>query len=311
MATAKKAPAAAKRKSANTKISKTTAKKPKVRAATAKKATAQKVAGKKSQAAIAKKATVSPLTRLKSINLSAALTNLLFALLVIIFVSPASAELLLSHQARDAFANLDGVALGSASEVLVNVEYRYMLVAVLLVGAIGSLLIATKLRKTYEKGVSAGISGLRWIFMGISAALTLEFVSFIGGVQDIATLKLVAGLIVVTALLGWLSERENASSKSPKWLAFGSSIFTGYLAWLPLIGSLVGTGVYGGERFGWHVYVLAGVTLAGFIGFAVTQYSSIKKKSLLEYTIFENRYLRIDQLTKFLIVLVTIAALQK
>jgi hypothetical protein len=302
MATAKKAPA---KKTVKTTAKKTTAKK-----TTKKASTSSKVASTASVKP-SSKAPLTPLDKLRSVNISAALSAVLFSILTLIFVSSASAGLLLNFQARDAFANLDSVVLGSASEVLVNVEYRFVLVAALLVGGIGSLLLATRLRKTYEAGVKANVSGLRWIFMGLSAALTLEFVSFIGGVQDIATLKTIAALVLATVLFGWISDRENAVNKGQKWLAYIAALFTGFAAWLPLVGSLIGTSVYGGERFGWHVYALAFVTLAGFIGFALNQLGSIKKKAQLEYTVFEQRYLRLDQITKFLIVLITVAALQK
>lgn len=305
MATAKKAPA---KKPAKKTTKKVAAKAPVKKAVVTKKEVTKVTTTKTTRAA---RAPLTPMERLRSINLSAAFTAVVFSILTVIFVAPASAELLLGVQARDAFANLDSVVLGSASEVLVSVEYRYILVAALLVGAVGSLLMATKLRKGYEASVKANVSGLRWLFMGLSAALMLEFVSFMGGVQDAMTLKTIAALILATTLFGWLSDRENAASKNAKWLAFVASVFTGVAAWMPLLGSLIGTSVFSDERFGWHVYALAGVTLAGFIGFALTQLSSIRKKSQFEYTAFEQRYLRIDQVTKFLVVVILISALQK
>lgn len=257
------------------------------------------------------KTPLTPMERIRSTHLSIVLTSIFFAIMTAFFVGPAGSELLLSAQARDTFANADVVVLGSAAEVLATVEYRHILIAMLVASAAGSLLLATKLRRRYEVTVGAGISGFRWILTGITAGITLQLVSFVGGVQDAMTLKTVAALIVATVVLGWLADRENATSKNPKWLAFIASLYTGALAWFPLLGSLIGTTVYGGERFGWHVYALAGVALAGFTGFAITQYLSIKNKNSLEYTVFEQRYLRIDQLTKFLVVVIIFSAFAK
>jgi hypothetical protein len=236
---------------------------------------------------------------------------LFFAALTLVFVGTAGGQLYLSVMARDLFANTEQVTLAPAVEPILYMQYRYVLVASLLVAAIGSLLVATKLRRRYEKTVSSGVSGMRWIITGLSAALMLEFVSLLAGVQDIKTLKVVSALIVATTLLGWLSERENLASTKPKWLAFGASLFTGAMAWMPALGSLIGTTLYNDERFGWHVYAVAAVVLAGFTGFALNQYSQIKKKSSVEYVYFEQRHFWIDQVTKFLVVLIIFSALPK
>lgn len=257
------------------------------------------------------RAPITPMERIRSTHLTTVMTSIFFAILTVFFVGSAGSQLLLNAQARDTFANADSVVLGSASEALFNLEYKYLLIAMLAVSAVGALLLATKLRARYETTVGAGISGFRWIIMGLTAGLTLQLVSFIGGVQDVMTLKVIAGLIVATVVLGWLSDRENATSKNPKWLAFVASLYTGALAWFPLLGSLMGTTVYGGERFGWHVYALAAVVLAGFTGYALTQYSSIKNKNKYEYTVFEQRYLRIDQITKLLVVVIIFSAFAK
>ncbi len=257
------------------------------------------------------KVVLTPLERIRSTHLSVAITSVFFAVMTAFFVGSASSEIMLASQARDAFTNTESVVLSSASEVLFSLEYKYILIAILAFSAVGSLLLATKLRTRYELSVKSGVSGFRWLLVGLTAGLTLQLVSFIGGVQDLMTLKLIGALIVATVLLGWVADRDNATSKKPKWLAFIASLYTGALAWFPLVGSMIGTTVYGSERFGWHVYALAGVALAGFTGFAVTQYLSIKNKNSLEYTVYEQRYLRIDQLTKFLVVVIVFSAFAK
>lgn len=254
---------------------------------------------------------LTPLERVRSIHFTSVLTQVFFAILALVFMSTAGGQLLLSHTARDIFVDQKSVVLAPASEVLFSIDYRYILVALLSVGAIGSLLLATKLRARYETSVTFGASGMRWILMGISAGLTLELVSFMAGITDVMTLKTIAALVFATTLFGWIADRDNVGARDSKYLAFGASIFTGVMAWMPLVGSLIGTTLYGEERFGWHIYALAAVTLLGFTGFALNQYRSIKKKSSLEYTFIEQRYLRIDQIMKFAVVLILFSALAK
>jgi hypothetical protein len=311
MATARKA--SAKKPVRKTAVKKTAAKRTTTKTATKKvaaKATT-KVAAK--DAAVKTTSTVrskvlTPLQRLRNMHIVSTLTYTFFAILTAVFVGAAGAQLYLTSQARDVFANSNNVVLAPAGEVLGTLQYRYILIALLVVSALGSLLLATKLRRRYEGNVNAGVSGLRWLLMGVSAAITIEFVSFMAGVQDVMTLKTVAALVFASALFGWMAERDNLNTNDPKWLAFGGRVFTGVLAWLPAVGSLIGTTLLNEERFGWHVYALVAAAMLGSIAFAINQYSHIKKNNL-EFPYVEQRYVRIDQLTKFAIVLIVFSSL--
>lgn len=256
------------------------------------------------------KKVLTPLELLRSMHISLALAYSVFAIIVLGFVSTAAVAVTLGIQARDELASQDFVVLGAAHEVFYNIQPKYVLAAALLVSAVGSLLLATKLRARYESTVKARISGMRWLLFAVSAALVINYVALLAGVQDMSLLKLSAGLVFGAAMLSWVAERDNAGAARPKWLAYVLSLGAGALAWLPIGVSLVGTSVYGMERFGWHVYAITLAALLGFIGFAITLYRSIKAgKGGREYTAIESTYLRVDLFTKFVIVLVTILAL--
>lgn len=266
----------------------------------------KKPAVKATQASI-----VSPLERLRTMNLGTAALYLLFAGLVIGFVKVAAVPVMLGLQTRDEFASQDHVVLSGASEVLYNVEPKYLLALSLIISALATLLFATKLRARYETTIAARVNGLRWIALGLSSAVLITYVNQLAGVTDFATLKLSGALIILTTLLAWFADRDNAGAARPKWLAFVASLFAGALAWLPVVGTFIGTSVYGMERFGWHVYAIAGVVLAGFTGFALNQYFQIRAKGgVRDYVNVEETYLRIDLFTKFAVVLITLLALK-
>ncbi len=307
------------------KSTRTTTKKPAKAVKTTKKITNQKAVAAPRKTAVKKplitqtsvstvKATtrspLTPLDRIRSLLVSSAMVNLIFAALVIGFVTTTEVAVRLGLQTRDQFASDSTVVLGPASEVLFNLDPKYVLAASLLASSLILILLATKLRSRYEATLANRTSGLRWLAFGISAALLLNFANLIGGIDDLATLKLSAFLIFITTMLSFIAERENIGTARPKWFAYTLSLITGAMAWLPLIGSFIGTSLYGMERFGWHVYAVAGVLLLGFIGFAITQYRQLRVGRAGDYLRAEERYLRIDLFTKFAVVLIVVIALK-
>lgn len=253
---------------------------------------------------------ISALERLRGLHISSVLAYIVFGVISFIFMKDAAKEVLLNTQARDTFVQSKDVVLGNASEVLFSMEFRYVLLASLLVAALGSLLAATRLRKTYEKGVTSAVSGWRWLFYGVSAALLVELVSFMAGVQDLMTLKVVAGLVIAGSLFAWFSERENMVPGVKRTLGYYGAMFAFIVALLPLAGSVVGTTLFNDERFGWHIYALSAALLVGLVGTLWNLKSFINKRTKFEYVVFEQRYLRIDQITKFLVVIILASAVK-
>lgn len=254
---------------------------------------------------------LTPLERLRSMHVTSAIVYLLFAGLVIGFVKTASVAVSLPLQTRDQFASKDSTVLTNANEVLYNIEPKYLLVLSLGFAIISSLLLATKLRVRYESTLANRTSGFRWIVTGLSSAALLSYVYLIAGLNNLWVLKFGGALIMVTALLGWIAERDNAGAVTPRWLAYIGSLFTGTLPWLAVAGTFIGTSLYGNEHFDWSTYAIAGVTLLGFSGFALNQYRHLKASALnKEYVYIEASYFQIDLFTKFAVVLLSLIALK-
>lgn len=282
---------------------KTTKKASASKASVSKKATAKKASAKSSTPMVT-------LEKLYRFNIFSAVANLGFAVLSVIFLSSASVTLLWAHSTSDNLASTEN-ALGPAFNNVFTVEIRYLLAVLFGISAVFSLLLVTRLKSKYEKGVSSKVSAIRWIFLGITSALTLEIVSILGGVTEVATLKLIAGLILVTSLLGWISEVQNKSG-AKNFAPFYLSLFTGALAWVPLVSALVGTALYGLENFQWYVYLLAVVVLSGFISIALNQYRYIKSgANASQYLDVEGKYVSSDFLIKLATFVITFIAFYK
>jgi hypothetical protein len=249
---------------------------------------------------------------LRRFHLFSAAISVVIAVAAVFLLNDQTANFTTPYSAKDPIASVNETVLGQANESVATIEVKYLVAKVFGVSAVLSLLLATLLRRKYEAGVVNSTSGIRWIAMGVSSALVLELVSVLAGVQDIVTLKLIAGLILLTTLLSWMAERDNKALSSPKWAAYVLSLFTGFLAWLPLIAAIVGTYALGSERFGWHVYALVVLVLAGFIGFARNLYRYIKyPKARAEYIFVEEKYLSNELFVKVALAAVVFIALIK
>ncbi len=254
---------------------------------------------------------VSPLDKLRSLHFTSFFGHLVFAGLSLFFLSKASAQLIVSKQTQDIFANTPEVSLAPSYHFLMNLQYRYVLAGLLIIGAVGSLLLATRLRRNYETKVTRGLSGAKWLLIGISLALTLELASFMTGITELFTLKLIGGLVLTGALFAWIYERENFHQVGRSKIALYGSVFAFILAFIPMVGNLVTTNLYGGQRFAWYVYVL-GVILALSVFMQLrTLVKAANVNNKLSYVVTEQRYFWTDVATKFFVLLVLLAGIQK
>jgi Heliorhodopsin len=278
---------------------------------TAKKASAPSVAVKTDVKVSKKVGEPTPFERLRSMHIVNFFVLSLFAVLVGVWAKMTSVAVNLPIMTRDQFAGENTVVLTPAHEMLYSIRPSYVLVVALALAALSSLLLATKLRSRYEVAVSARVSGFRWVVTALSASAMLAYVYLLTGLTNVWVLKFGMGMIMVTALLGWISERENIGARAPRWFAYVISLFTGTAAWLPVLGTLVGTSLYGGERFSWVVYGVALATLLGFTGFALNQWRSMREAGRQkDYTYIEATYFQIDLFAKFAVVLMTLIAFQ-
>jgi hypothetical protein len=286
----------------NAKVTKTKA----VRQTAAKKVTTAKTAAKP-----VKNLRTTNLKTLRSILLA---KTVLFAGLAVaagFLMNSASYALTVGYQAKDELISLTQgkTAFVHASQGVMDIEIRWVVVTILGISALLSLLAATRMRAKYEASVVSGVSAMRWIGLGITSALIVETIALLAGISDIATLKVVVGLMLVTCTLAWIVEKRNAQAGRPVWSEFVVSLFTGLLPWL-LIGSYaLSTWVYGLVRYPWFVYALIGSTAVGFTQLTANQYKKIS--GWTNNVVIERNYLLIGTLTKVAFAVILIIGFQK
>lgn len=239
---------------------------------------------------------------------------LLFAGLAVaagLLMNSATYALTVGYQAKDELISLTQgkTAFVHATQGVLDVEIRWLVVAIMGISALFSLLAATRMRPKYEASVASGISSPRWISLGITTALMVEVIALLSGISDIMTLKVVAGLMLATCTLAWIIEKRNVQAGRPVWSEYVVSLFVGTLPWL-LIGSYaLTTWVYGLVRYPWFVYALIASTLVGFTLLSANQYKKIS--GWTNNVIVERNYLLIGTLTKVAFAVILIIGFQK
>lgn len=230
-----------------------------------------------------------------------------------VLMKTTSYELTLSYLVKDSLASRGGgTVLAPASRVLADVQVRYLLVVILCLAAVYGALTLFRLRRRYERALQNQVWPLRWIYLGVTGLLTIELVGVLNGVNDVFTLKLMGVLVGLWALLGWLNERQNIGQNHSSKLTYLLGLGAHVLAALPIVGSLVGTTVYGMERLSWFVYAACAILLAGLILMAINQWKQLRGNGRWEdYLFTERNYLLIDIATKTLLAVVLIVGLKK
>lgn len=268
-----------------------------------------KVSAKK--VAVAKQP-LSPTELLRRLNQVSAFVHVAGAIAAFVLMSKASVQIFTGLVARDELASNTQTVFVPAIHHLYDVQVKYAVVAVLLVGAVVPIINVVK-QKRYEKAVKAKANPLRWINIAVLSGAVLGIVAALSGVQDFMTLKLVGGLIVTTAALGWLSERQNSDSKAkPDRSAFGISLFTGALPWLVILAFAFGTPLWGMIRYPWYVYALYGTVFASSAAYAINGYNYMRRfRNWTKYEVVERNYVLIDVFARVSFAAILIIGLSK
>lgn len=305
-----------------TKAKTKTTKKPAARTAAAKttrttKSTkvTKKTVDKKSviKAAVVAKAKTNQLTTntLRKLQFIKAFVFAALAAAAAYLMNDASYAVGIGHQTKDELLSLtaEKTAFVHGFQNLMDVEIRWIVVFIMGLAAVFSLLAATRLRRRYEATLVDGVSSMRWIGWGIIAALMVETIALLSGVSDIFVLKMIAGLMLVTCALAWVSEKRNKQAGRSTWNEFVVGLVTGLLPWLLIAGYAISTWVWGLVRSPWYVYALYASTLIGFTLLSVNQYKRISAwKNTL---VVERNYLLIALVTKASFAVILILGFQK
>ncbi len=214
-------------------------------------------------------------------------------------MSEASVQLSVGYLAKDELKSVNGTQFAPATQGIVDVQIRWIVMAVALLSIIVPALYLTRLKAYHAKALKEKVLMTRWIDMAIVAAIMLETVAVLSGVFDIGTLKLIGGLMVVTMILGWMAEKRTAEAGKPATAKYYLSMVTGLLPWVTIAMYALFTYTIGTLRSPWYVYALYVVLLGagGVIG--NYQLKSLKAEGELKnYDLVERNYAALSLVTR-------------
>lgn len=200
-------------------------------------------------------------------------------------------------------------SLAPAVHVVYDVELRWIVVGILALSALIPLFAATRNRKQYETALDNKVMRWRWIDTAIVGGLVTATIALISGVQDIMTLLLAAGFVVVMAVLGYMAEKQNVGSDKVYRGSYLLGLLSGLMPWLLIAVYAIGTSVWGMTHNSWAVYTLYITTILSFGGMVLAQLAYIDRKA--DYDVTEQRYLVYGLLAKVAFVLLLVLGFKK
>lgn len=210
-----------------------------------------------------------------------------------------SYPLSVGYWAKDSLASNSKTVFAPASQSIFDIQARYLVMALAIVSLVGPLLYLTRLKNYHVRALKNKVLQSRWVDMAVAVAIMAETVAIVSGVLDIATLKVVGGLMVVTCVLGWMAEKRTAEAGKPATAKYYLSMVTGLLPWVLIAFYAVSTVVYGGVRTSWFVYALYAVMLVGAGVIGTHQLKSLKSEGgMKDYEAVERRYAILGLVTR-------------
>lgn len=256
-----------------------------------------------------KKVRAVTLLTLRRIHIAALVLFLGLAVAAAFVMNESSFQLTIGHLARNDIMSTENTVFSSAVRAVYDVQLRYLVVATMLLSAVGPALYISKLEKRYSQYLqTTRLQPYRWVDFALTGALMTETVALLSGVNDIMVLKLVGGSVIVSAMLGLIAERQNNAAAKPVWSAYLTSLFSGVLPWFLIATSAVATVVYGNVRAPWYVYAAYAAVAGGFVLVARNEYAQYKRGQ--NYLAVERNYQMISLLSKVAFAAVLIAGLR-
>lgn len=276
-------------------------------ASAAKKTTSKKVSKPAAKATTQSVSNLTPLQKVYAVSIA---VYVAIAGAAYMLMTTASHQLSLGYLTKDELASESSTVFAPATQGIVDVQVRYLVMAVAILSVVAPVLYLAKLKSYHQKSLKQKVLLPRWIDMAVVSAIMVETVAILSGIVDIATLKVVGGLMVVTMILGLMAEKRTAEAGKPATAKYYLSMVTGLLPWVLIAFYAVSTVLLGEVRSAWYVYALYAVMLAGAGVIGSYQLKALRAQGELKnYELVERNYAVLSLATRTAFAAILIAGL--
>lgn len=147
-----------------------------------------------------------------------------------------------------------------ALHYLFSINIAWLIGVALAVAAGSYFFAATKWRQHYEAQLATQKNALRWYGLMVSGSLVMVAIALLSGVQDLALLLTVVGLVIISGCGFLLTERLSPEGK----LTIGIASVGLSIAWLVIV-SYLAAGLLYGNSLSAYVYTAAALGVVSLI----------------------------------------------
>lgn len=149
--------------------------------------------------------------------------------------------------------------IAQANHLLFDFNLTYLAAAVLFVGAVAHLFLATRYRRAYDLGLKNRVNKVRWVTYSMSLGLIMITVALLSGIFDLSSLLMIFALTTLIGIMGLLTEKSTTGSKNFKLLTYIEGLKFGLLPWIVIFIYIWGAHAYGGAipAFVYFIYLTA------------------------------------------------------
>ena len=226
------------------------------------------------------------------------------------FMANNSVQVFMGHLAKDELASRAGTVLAPAAHAVYEVEFRWLLVALLGVSALIAVLRGTRFNARNQAGIKNRVQPLRWADFAITGSFAFAIVALLNGLQDAWALNFGIASIVLAAILAWMFEREHAVTGKPSRALYAASAVAVSIPVIGLFVTAYATYLYGMVRSPWYAYAAAFAVSIGLLLTVRMTWTTFKKYgSTHNYALIDRKYNTISVVSKVALAVILITGL--
>ena len=168
-------------------------------------------------------------------------------------------------------------SLVPASKDIFTINFAWLVASFLFMSAIAHMIVLTVYHRRYIDELQKGVNRARWIEYSISASTMMVAIALLSGMNDLASLLMIFGLVAVMNLCGLVMELVNQGRKKVSWVVYWVGCIAGIIPWIAFGIYVWAANAYSTNGVPGFVYGIYASIFVFFNCFAINMYLQYKK----------------------------------